>query len=124
MACGRRFLRIIILRRTLFGTTAKLVSEGQQTPLTVYDSGHTDEKGRKVYILIGGFRRSQATIAIEMWPARGQPGYDSPCPDDDFLRLFDEQGRPSARVSFPQPVALRAQAQVPKKASPENVPSR
>ena len=70
MACGRRVLRIIILSRTLLGTTAKLVSEGQQTPLTVYDSGHTDEKGRKVYILIGGFRRSHATIAIEMWPAR------------------------------------------------------
>ena len=70
MACGRTFRRIAILSRTLFGTTAKLVSEGQQTPLTVYDSGHTDEKGRKVYILIGGFRRSQATLAIEMWPAR------------------------------------------------------
>jgi hypothetical protein len=70
MVCGRRFRRISILSRTLLGTAAKLVSKGQQTPLTVYDSGHTDDKGRKVYILIGGFRRSQATIAIEMWPAR------------------------------------------------------
>lgn len=34
-----------------------LVSEGQQTPLTVHDSGRTDAAGRKVYILVGGFRR-------------------------------------------------------------------
>ncbi|MDY3555981.1 hypothetical protein R5W24_005128 [Gemmata sp. JC717] len=36
-----------------------LVSEGQQVPLTVYDSGRTD-RGQKVYVLIGGFRRFHA----------------------------------------------------------------
>jgi hypothetical protein len=36
-----------------------LVSEGQQIPLTVHDSGRTD-RGQKVYVLIGGFRRFHA----------------------------------------------------------------
>jgi hypothetical protein len=39
---------------------ANLVAEGQQTPLTVYDSGSTDQQGRKVYVLVGGFRRFHA----------------------------------------------------------------
>jgi hypothetical protein len=37
-----------------------LVSEGQQTPLTVYDSGKKDKDGRSIYILVGGFRRFNA----------------------------------------------------------------
>lgn len=37
-----------------------LVSEGQQTPLTVFDSGQTDKDGLKIYLLIGGFRRFRA----------------------------------------------------------------
>src|SRR5262245_8059162 len=39
---------------------ANLVAEGQQTPLTVYDSGSTDGQGRKVFVLVGGFRRYHA----------------------------------------------------------------
>ncbi|HEV3237481.1 MAG TPA: hypothetical protein VGZ25_10865, partial [Gemmataceae bacterium] len=34
-----------------------LVSEGQMEPLSAYDSGKTDERGRKIYTLSGGFRR-------------------------------------------------------------------
>jgi len=37
-----------------------LISEGQQVPLTVYDSGQADTRGQKVYVLIGGFRRFHA----------------------------------------------------------------
>jgi hypothetical protein len=39
---------------------ANLVAEGQQTPLTVFDAGSTDQQGRKVYVLVGGFRRLSA----------------------------------------------------------------
>jgi hypothetical protein len=39
---------------------ANLVTEGQQTPVTVYDSGRTDAQGKKAYILVGGFRRFHA----------------------------------------------------------------
>jgi hypothetical protein len=39
---------------------ASIVAEGQQAPLTVVDSGSTDGQGRKVYVLIGGFRRYAA----------------------------------------------------------------
>jgi hypothetical protein len=42
---------------TLAPLVENLVSEGQQTPLTVYDSGRTDAAGRTMYILVGGFRR-------------------------------------------------------------------
>lgn len=42
---------------TLAPLVENLVSEGQQTPLTVYDSGRTDAAGRTMYVLVGGFRR-------------------------------------------------------------------
>ena len=37
-----------------------LVQEGQKTPLTVFDSGRTDDNGDKAYILVGGHRRFNA----------------------------------------------------------------
>ncbi|MHC4398748.1 MAG: hypothetical protein ACYTG0_03620 [Planctomycetota bacterium] len=37
-----------------------LVQEGQKTPMTVFDSGQTDDQGDKIYILVGGHRRFKA----------------------------------------------------------------
>ena len=84
-----------------------LVSEGQNTPFTVYDSGMRDAIGLIIYILIGGFRRFFALLSA----IKKNLDHDLICPDMQVDAVEVVQGPDQTDEEFQRDLLVRSVAE-------------